>query len=90
MIQKQRYNMKLKLWIVILITSILLINCGKNEIKEINLENPIFKASGSSPNWKLEIGKDGDIHFYSNTELNKIIAQNSEKVETANVAVNKL
>jgi heat shock protein HslJ len=78
--------MKVKLLFVILITSLLLLNCGEKEIKEINLANPIFKASGHNPDWKLEIAENGGIHFYSHSEFGKIVTPNSEEIKIMDVA----
>ena len=78
--------MKMKLLLVILITSFLLLNCGEKEIKEINLANPIFKASGHNPSWKLEIADNSGIYFYSNSEFGKIITPNSEEIKIMDVA----
>ena len=38
--------MKLKIWILLLITSASIISCGEKKVESINLENAIFKAEG--------------------------------------------
>ncbi len=78
--------MKLKLLILLLITSLTLFNCGEKEIKNIKLKDAIFRAEGNNPSWKLEIDSKNGIHFYSNSKLEKIITPSSELVEIMNVA----
>lgn len=78
--------MKLKLWIMLLITLVLLLNCDKNEIKIIQLKDAIFRAEGNNPTWKLEIDLNNGIHFYSNSELENIITPSSKIIEIMDVA----
>ena len=40
--------MRTRIFVLMLITSVLLLNCSKKEIKEINIKNAIFKAEGST------------------------------------------
>jgi len=67
--------------------STLLLNCGEQEVKSINLKDAIFRAEGNDPSWKLEIDANNGIHFYSNSALEKIITQNSKNLELMDVAV---
>ncbi len=78
--------MSYKIWILLLITSVITLNCGENKIENINLSDAIFKAEGYNPNWKLEIDSKNGIHFYSNSEMNKIITLNSTKTKIMDVA----
>ena len=57
-------KMKLKVWILLLITSALIMSCSEKEVTSINLKNAIFKAEGNNPSWKLEIDSNNGIHFY--------------------------
>jgi len=78
--------MKFKLSIVLLITSLMLLNCGEKEVENIDLKDAIFIAQGNNPSWKLEIDSKNGIHFYSNSKLEKIITQSSTIVGIMNVA----
>lgn len=78
--------MKYKLWILVLIASVLFLNCGEKEVKSIDLEDAIFRAKGNNPSWKLEIDANNGIHFNSNSKLDKIITQSSKIIEIMNVA----
>ncbi|MCF6270634.1 MAG: hypothetical protein L3J41_13050 [Melioribacteraceae bacterium] len=78
--------MKLKLLALLLITSLIFLNCSEPEIKNINLKDAIFRAEGNNPAWKLEIDSNNGIHFYSNTKLEKIVTPSSTLVEIINVA----
>ena len=78
--------MSYRIWILLLISSVITLNCGENKIENINLSDAIFKAEGYNPNWKLEIDSKNGIHFYSNSEVNKIITLNSTKTEIIDVA----
>jgi uncharacterized membrane protein len=71
--------MKIKKWAILLLTSLILINCGENDIEKIGLKDAIFKASGNNPKWLLEIDSNNGIHFYSNSELGKIITLDSKR-----------
>ena len=79
--------MKLKFWILFFFTSLLFINCGEDGIKNINLEDAIFKAEGSNPSWKLEIDSKNGIHFYSYSKVDKIITTSSKITELMDVAL---
>jgi len=70
--------MKVKIFVLLLMTSLVVINCGEKEINEINLKNAVFKATGNYPSWKLEIDSNNGIHFYSNSEYGNIVADTSD------------
>ncbi len=69
--------MRLKLLVLLLVISVLLVNCGKNNIEKIVLKDAIFTAEGYNPAWKLKIDSNNGIHFYSNSNLDKIVTENS-------------
>jgi len=72
---------KYKFWILALIASVLLLNCGEKEVRSIDLKDAIFRAEGNNPSWKLEIDSNNGIHFYSNSKLDKIITLDSKIIE---------
>lgn len=78
--------MKFKSLILVFIASVLFLNCGENEVKNIELKDAIFRAEGNNPSWKLEIDSNNGIHFYSNSKLDKIITQSSKIIEVMDVA----
>ena len=78
--------MKFKYYLILVVASLLLLNCGEKEVQEINLENAIFKASGNNPSWKLEIDSNKGIHFYSNSKVSKIKTSTSNQIEIMDVA----
>ena len=73
--------MKFTSLILVLLASVLLLNCGEKEVRNIDLKDAIFRAEGNNPSWKLEIDSNNGIHFYSNSTLDKIITPGSKIIE---------